>query len=241
MHLLNLTLDQPAANLALDEALLHLCEQGESAGVLRFWETAEPMVVVGRASRIVEEVHQQECQHRLVPVLRRISGGLSIVTGPGCLMYTVVEPVAPHQTDIDGLHQRVLDKMVHAIRGLGLPIERAGTSDLTIVGGDGHRRKVSGNSLRLGRGAYLYHGTLLYDFDLPLIPTLLKQPPRAPEYRDGRSHDDFIANLPTTADQLRQAIAQEWDASEQFSSWPRDKMEALLATKYKLDEWNRSR
>ena len=241
MHLLDLTLDTPAANLALDEALLEQCAAGTLGSVLRFWQLPTPLVVMGRASRLADEVHYDVCREADVPVLRRVSGGLTIVTGPGCLMYTVVAPIATEQTDVEQVHRQVLKPIVAALRSIGLPVSRAGTSDLALDQPVGPPRKVSGNSLRLSRRAYLYHGTLLYDFDLPLVPRLLKQPPRAPDYRDHRPHADFVANMPTTADKLKTAIANQWGATEELTNWPAPRTDELVAEKYSRDDWNLSR
>ena len=91
MKLLDLTLPSPAENLALDEALLEAAEAGELAGdVLRLWEMPQPAVIVGRSSRLAEEVDAPAVRAAQVPVLRRASGGAAVVVGPGCLMYSVV-------------------------------------------------------------------------------------------------------------------------------------------------------
>lgn len=55
-----------------------------------------------------------------------------------------------------------------------------GTCDLVVEG-----KKISCNSVRLGRDWMLYHGTLLLDMDLRLVDCLLKHPPREPDYRQG--------------------------------------------------------
>ena len=91
MKLLDLTLETPAANLALDEALLETADEGADAGeVLRIWESPQPLVVVGRASRVADEVDEASCRAQGIPVLRRCSGGAAVVVGPGCLMYALV-------------------------------------------------------------------------------------------------------------------------------------------------------
>jgi lipoate-protein ligase A len=91
MKLLDLTLLAPAENLALDEALLEAAETGElNDDVLRLWEFPAPAIVVGRSSRVAEEIHQEAARAAGIPVLRRASGGAAIVAGPGCLMYSVV-------------------------------------------------------------------------------------------------------------------------------------------------------
>ena len=103
MKLLDLTLATPEENLALDEALLESAEaaaaqinpatENECAidrDVLRLWEPKQLMVVVGNSSRLEDEVELNACARIGVPVLRRPSGGAAIVTGPGCLMYSLV-------------------------------------------------------------------------------------------------------------------------------------------------------
>ena len=91
MRYLDLTLPTAAENLVLDEALLAIAETGgRPAETLRFWEAAATAVVVGRSSRLKDEVLLDACLLNRVPVLRRPSGGAAIVTGPGCLMYALV-------------------------------------------------------------------------------------------------------------------------------------------------------
>ena len=91
MDLLDLTLPTPAENLALDEALLDEAEGAvQSRETLRLWEPGDPMVVVGRSSKIADEVRVEVCHARGIPILRRSSGGSAIVAGPGCLMYALV-------------------------------------------------------------------------------------------------------------------------------------------------------
>ena len=88
---LDLTLDLPEANLALDEALLESVEAApEGPEWLRIWEMPSPVVVVGRSTKVHQEVNLPACQRRGIPVLRRCSGGTSVVVGPGCLLYSVV-------------------------------------------------------------------------------------------------------------------------------------------------------
>ena len=115
MHHLDLTLPSPAENLACDEALLDWCEENSGAafqpvqmtsgqagsavplpgekGILRFWESPEPFVVVGYANKVATEVNVAACEARKIPILRRCSGGGTVVQGPGCLNYTLILPI----------------------------------------------------------------------------------------------------------------------------------------------------
>ncbi|MBW3599380.1 MAG: lipoate--protein ligase family protein [Planctomycetes bacterium] len=236
MRLLDLTLNSPAENIALDEALLTAAEDaGRPWEVLRLWEPATPMVVVGRASQVDVEVRRDECLRRGIPIFRRASGGAAIVTGPGCLMYAVVLSYdhGPHLRMIEQAHQFVLERIAASLRATHPHVVRRGTSDLAI--GD---CKISGNSMRAGRTHMLYHGTLLYDFSLDLIETCLKTPPRQPDYREGRRHGDFVANLNVPAAALRAALTAAWDAGELLADWPRAATRRLVEERYCRDDWN---
>ncbi|MCH8923144.1 MAG: lipoate--protein ligase family protein, partial [Planctomycetes bacterium] len=90
MFYLDTTLPTVAENLALDEALLQQARGGSTGGVLRLWESPEMAVVVGRSSRVANEVYETECQQAGVPILRRSSGGAAVLIGPGCLMVSLV-------------------------------------------------------------------------------------------------------------------------------------------------------
>ncbi len=236
MELLDLTLPTPAENLALDEALLEMAEESSRPReILRLWEPAEPMVVVGRASQVEQEVRRDECARRGIPVFRRSSGGAAIVTGPGCLMYAVVLSYEnyPHLHMIEQAHRFVLERLLEGLRPLTPDMQRCGTSDLAI-----HGRKVSGNSMRARRTHLLYHGTLLYDFALDLIQACLKTPPRQPEYRAGRDHHEFVSNLPVSETELRAAVIRGWNVRGQLTDWPRAATRRLVEERYSRDEWN---
>ncbi len=90
MNLLDCTFPTPAENLACDEALLEAAEAGECGEMLRFWEPRQLFVVVGYANKLATEVNLEACESRGVPVLRRCSGGGTVLQGPGCLNYAVV-------------------------------------------------------------------------------------------------------------------------------------------------------
>ena len=239
MQLLDLSLPTAAENLALDEALLEAAEESGAPGeTLRLWEPPEPMVVVGRSSRLSEEVHLEECRRRGIPVFRRTSGGAAVLTGPGCLMYAVVLSceLRPTLRAVDHAHRFVMGKLAAALGPLVPGVSAMGTSDLAVGG-----RKFSGNSLRLKRDHLVYHGTLLYDFPLEMVEACLGMPPRQPDYRRGRSHASFLTNLPLTAVEIRRALAAAWEADQPFVDWPREATARLAAEKYSRRGWNESR
>lgn len=240
MRLHELTLPTPALNLALDEALLLDPAAGD---VLRIWESPSPLVVLGRSSRREVEADVEACEASEVPIYRRVSGGASIVAGPGCLMYAVSIDLRRRSelADLTAAHRFVLGRMVEALRPLEPTVQDAGTSDL-VIEREGRLLKFSGNALRRVRDRLLYHGTLLYDSDLSLIPRLLRTAPRQPAYREDREHEAFVANLDSNREPIVERLAATWSASPTAVS---DEItavaEQLVTDKYRHDSWNASR
>lgn len=239
MQLLDLTLPTPEENLALDEALLEEAEQGTApVELMRLWEPQDPLVVIGRASKLREEVDLEACQTRGISVLRRTSGGASVVTGRGCLMYAVIlsYELHPELAALDACHRYVMGRIQTALVREVPEVDFQGTCDLTLNG-----RKFSGNSLRCKRSHLIYHGTLLYDFDLALIHTLLRTPPRMPDYRQKRPHESFVTNVPIARDILRRNLIEAWEIGGNVTDWPVTRTQKLVAEKYTNPQWTSMR
>jgi lipoate-protein ligase A len=235
---LEVELGSVAEQLALDEALLEEAHAGRlTEPVVRTWMAAEPTVVVGSSSRIDAEVDRAACRAAGVAILRRPSGGLTVALGPGCLMWSVVAPVpAAAPPAIERLHTAILDPLAAALQAAGRPVVRRGSSDLAVGAADGER-KVSGNALRVRRGAVLYHGTLLDAFDLELVSRLLRHPPREPGYRAGRQHASFLANLGLGREAVVGAVRRAFAATIPAGDWPAERAAALARERYASHAW----
>lgn len=267
----NYTSAQFAENLAIDEWLQTQAEAGSrtrSAGsdvsqeshesadkeILRVWRPETYAVVIGRGSRWEDEVRHDECTRREVAVYRRHSGGAAIVAGPGCWMYAVLLDLRRREElrDLTQAHKFIMDRMAAAAQALvpQVEVQVRGTCDLTVEG-----KKCSGNSLRVTRDWLLYHGTLLVDFDLGRLADCLGTPPRQPEYRAGRTHQDFVTNLPwsrttESPDSLwlrwHAVLCQQWQAdsnpaSQALPTVEIDKIQQLVTEKYDNPAWTRTR
>ena len=237
MRVLDLTLPTLAENLALDEALLLRAEAGEGGEVMRLWEWPRPAVVLGAGCRLADDVDQAACRTDGVPVLRRSSGGGTVLLGAGCLLYTLVldGERSPELAGIRSSYAFILTQVAAALPELN-GVEQAGVSDLAAAG-----RKFSGNAQQRKRRFLLHHGTLLYAFDLARVRRYLRPPPRQPEYRAGRDHADFLCNLGLSPDEIKRRLRMAWDADKEETEWPKERVRRLAAEKYASEEWVRRR
>jgi len=126
-----------------------------------------------------------------------------------------------------------MSQLQTALDSIDVETEMQGTCDLTFAG-----RKFSGNALRCRRDWFLYHGTIILDtFDLSLIQSCLGEPKRQPDYRESRSHDEFVTSIPADADALKTALEKQWNATEPFEHPPIELAKTLRDEKYNDPDW----
>ncbi|HYH67695.1 MAG TPA: biotin/lipoate A/B protein ligase family protein [Urbifossiella sp.] len=236
MTRLDLTLPTAAENLALDEALLLAAEDGTGGEVLRLWEQPGYAVVLGAGGSVTIDVNDTACAADGVPVVRRASGGGTVVIGPGCLCVSVVVRIVPGLDSIGGATGFVMGKLRDAAAPFAPGVEVAGTGDLAVAG-----RKVSGSAQQRKRRHVLHHATLLCGFDLGRVGRYLRPPERAPEYRAGRDHAVFVTNLSVGVAELRERVAAAWEVLGEYEPVPLGRVRELVDEKYGRDEWNRRR
>jgi lipoate-protein ligase A len=238
MHFLALTLPALADNLALDEALLIDAEEGHGAAVLRLWEWPLPAVVLGAGGVLALDVDEAACARAGVPILRRASGGGTVLLGPGCLLYSLVLPYEfdPALGDVTASYHFILERVRGALADVVPGLERAGVSDLAIAD-----RKCSGNAQQRKSAHVLHHGTLLYAFAAESVGMYLRQPERQPEYRRRRGHAEFVTNLPLGRADLERRLRAAWQADAELQAWPAERVRSLAAEKYQREDWIRRR
>ena len=239
MKCVDITFETAAENLACDEALLDFFEERGGDGVLRFWEPQSYFVVVGYANEVAKEVNMAACEAAEIPIFRRCSGGGTVLQGPGCLNYSLVAAIddnAPLHS-ITAANRFIMEQnraaLESQLKNRTSKIETSGHTDLAIEG-----LKFSGNAQRRKKHFLLFHGTLLLNFDIPMVERYLRMPSKQPNYRHGRSHKDFLTNLDLPAESVKQALRKTWAATERLEVVPHDAIALLVRDKYVTKEWN---
>ena len=169
--------------------------------LFRFFEAQTTCVVLSSSNNADAEVHVEECQKRGIPILRRKGGGGTVVLTPGCVVLTL----AFYAKDLFSnkeYFEKTNSLWIQALEGMGIRgLATRGISDIALLD-----KKVAGTSVFRRKHLFVYQASLLVNANLELIFSLLKHPSREPDYRNGRSHEDFVTNL--------QAIHSSSTASE---------------------------
>lgn len=233
MILKDISFSTPQENIIFDEVLFRLAEQGRIGETLRFWESLSTFIVLGRISNPQEDLYLEKVVEDGIMVLRRQSGGGTVVQGKGCLNFSLVlaKDRDPVLYDLRKSYVYILEKIIMALQCLGCESVFRPISDLALVQGE---RKFSGNAQRRGRKFILHHGTILYNFDIKLIEKYLRLPKDVPEYRRERPHSEFVVNLNLPAVQIKEAMQKMYKIQGQedrLTEQEKDLMRGALKTK----------
>ncbi len=234
----------PARGLAIDETLLEsACRWGVET--IRLWVN-ESSIILGRSQSLSAEVHEDRAQALGIPILRRMSGGGTVVHCTGNLNVTVV------------LEKRVSLKNVSAVFaffGSALARAMADVAPGASARGNGlyiDGRKVGGAAQARRHQYILYHTTVMTA--PPPIPMAQLLRALSPDY-----HPDSVASRPRPVTSLSEQAGrriQPEDVSPPIvesveqalgerlarEPWlPQEEARAasLVSEKYGSDQWNR--
>jgi lipoate-protein ligase A len=234
MNYCDITFPTPEENLACDEALLELCDEGGAGELLRFWESSQYFVVVGYGNKVSGEVHRPFCEFNGIPILRRCTGGGTVLQGPGVLNYSLILRAESPLHSIPATNEFILKTHRTALASLlKAPVEMQGHTDLAIGG-----LKFCGNAQRRKKHFLLFHGSFLLHLDIDLVEKALPFPSKEPDYRLGRSHADFLMNLKVPSSLIKDALRKTWSATSSLPNFPADQITHLALEKYSSLQWN---
>jgi len=183
-HFLHLSHYPIYDQLLLEEALLRTDK--------RNWciinEGSPPAIVLGISGKKEELVDCARAEQDHIPLIKRFSGGGTVIVDENTLFVTFIcqkeihdfpaypEPILRwHET----LYRDVFDHPNFQLR----------ENDFVIAD-----RKCGGNAQYIKKDRWLHHTSFLWDYR-PENMSYLLLPNKTPQYRQRRSHDDFLCRL----------------------------------------------
>jgi lipoate---protein ligase len=157
--------------MALDEALLGQVAAGERPPTLRFWEWAEPALVLGSHQAIANEIDTAEAARLGYTLTRRMSGGGTMILEPGrSITYSIYAPEAlvAGMTYVESF--AFLDAwVVDCLRDLGVPASYRPINDIVSPTG-----KIGGAAQARRRRTVLHHTAIAFAIDPAVVPRLIR-------------------------------------------------------------------
>lgn len=225
--------------MALDEVLLMRVAAGRRTACVRFWEWTERALVLGSHQSVANEVDAAAAEELGFRVVRRMSGGGTMVCEPGgTLTYSIYcpEQLVRGLTFVESF-ARLDAWVVDALRRLGVPAAYRPINDIVSPSG-----KIAGAAQARRRGAVLHHTTAAYATDPAIVPRLIRIGRPARSERGVRSAEKLVTPLTMfTALSLPDLVAELGRAAggppEAVSDAELEEARALAAGRYATREW----
>lgn len=170
--------------LQLEEALLRL----DTCNYCIINEGSPPSIVMGISGKADELIDQKKLGQTPIPVIKRFSGGGTVVVDQETLFISFLcqkelHDFAPYPEPImrwtEGIYKAAFK----------LPTFHLKENDYVIG-----ERKCGGNAQYLRKDRWLHHSTFLWNYNKELM-NLLLHPKKTPTYRQERNHEDFLTCL----------------------------------------------
>lgn len=149
---------------------------------------APPAIVMGISGKHVELINREKIEQMPIPIIRRFSGGGTVVIDQQTLFFTLIGnrslldfPCYPKELMqwTEALYLPAFDQIPFRLCDHDYVIDH---------------KKFGGNAQYLSKERWLHHSSLLWDYTAQLMDYLLL-PPKMPNYRQKRSHEDFLCSL----------------------------------------------
>lgn len=219
--------------------MLEAHSAGEVPATLHFYVRSSPTVSIGYSQRVSGSVDLDACRRLGVSIVRRGSGGGSIYTDHGQLIYALVVGAEALPRALEPSFAVICGAVARALSSFGLDARHRPVNDVEVGG-----RKVSGSAQHRRAGSVLHHGTVLVDTATDTMDAVLLAGP-------GRRPSERVANLSMLLGRAPEMAVVRERLADAFSSSfgvrfekgaltgpERARVGRLVAERYSRDEWN---
>jgi len=154
------------------------------------WISDKVYIVLGASNNPMEALNMENVKKDNITVLKRPSGGQTVILTPNNIIIAVAffDRKTMHPKDV---FQQINKLIISTIEHTGIhDLSLMGISDIAISG-----KKILGSAIYRSKEALLYHAVLNLGEPSVTFERYLKHPSKEPDYRQGRSHTEFVTSL----------------------------------------------
>ena len=197
--------------LVLEEVLLRKCQQNYFVLNTDMREE-DTSIVLGFSGKIAELVDVAALQAKPVHLVRRYTGGGTVIVDPSTLFASFIMnakdvPSLPYPRDIMRWSETIYGPVFDALTSAGATSSTPSAFAASMQAGPPlggacafamrendyvlGAHKIGGNAQTITKHRWVHHTSFLWDFD-PERMRYLQLPKKRPEYRRDRPHDSFL-------------------------------------------------
>lgn len=170
--------------LKLEEALL----RADGRNFCLINRGSLPAIVLGISGKVEELVDLKRAKSSGIPLVRRFSGGGTVVVDEETLFVTFISQKGLH---LFPCYPEPILKWSEEFYKEALGLDQFHLRENDYVIGE---KKCGGNAQYLKKDRWLHHTTFLWKYEQERMRHLL-HPKKTPQYRAGRDHFDFLCQL----------------------------------------------
>ena len=186
LNLLHLSSYPIYEQLQLEEALL----RNDTRNWCLINEGSTPAIIMGISGKPEELINQKKIEETPLPVIKRFSGGGTVIVDEDTLFITFIFQKEAHS--FTPYPERIMRWTEELYRPLFDPHPFRLRENDYVIG----EKKCGGNAQYLRKERWLHHTSFLWDFKRERMDYLLL-PRKTPSYRAGRPHEEFLCSLST--------------------------------------------
>ncbi len=185
MHLLKLSAMPIFDQLCLEEALI----RSDNRNWCILNEGSSEAIVMGISGKFHELLTPYYCQHHPLPLIKRFSGGGTVVVDNNTLFATFIANTKDFP-QVSPFPEPIMRWTEAFYRPIFSPHQfKLKQNDYVI-----NDKKCGGNAQYIKKDRWLHHSSFLWDYNEKNMQ-YLQIPKRQPEYRLNRSHTQFLTTL----------------------------------------------
>jgi lipoate---protein ligase len=174
------------------------------------------------------------CKEKGVIIVRRTSGGGTIFTDKGQLIYGLITKKRIG-SGIADTFKMICEAIVKTLAEFDVKAEYKPPNDIVLNG-----KKISGNAQSLKDKAFLIHGTIILDIDTELMDYVLKN--KKPGYVSSIKRecgcDLDLGELKSKLSESFKYVLDEETIKGEFTGIERNSIDRLISERYAKDDWN---
>ncbi|MCD6109115.1 MAG: lipoate--protein ligase family protein [Thermoplasmata archaeon] len=233
-RLIDTDLAHPYYVTAADEAILEAFRKNIIPPTIHFYRRKPAGVSVGRTKKIEGDVNIKKCEKYGVKVVRRKSGGGTIYTDEGCLIYSITFSPGLETYDPLKIFQKTCSSIICALQRFHINAEYKTPNDILVNG-----KKISGSAQVRKGDSVLIHGTILVSTNLDVMREVLKKhKPVSTLEIESKGELPLIGEIKKAlADEFGKTFGVRLEKND-FTKYEKKLIEKLVQERYGRDEWN---
>lgn len=154
------------------------------------WRPDKTCLVLGQSNHPETSLISENVLHDHIFVYKRPSGGETVILTNNMLVISVafsVHALKNPRTYFDKINNAI----IIALESLGVEeLTQQGISDIAI-----YNKKILGSSIYRKPNKVFYHAVLNVSESIDTISKYISHPAKEPDYRQGRTHEEFVTSL----------------------------------------------